>query len=178
MSPHPFWSKAGSWQLPAFKEETMIGFCSFSHSPYHRFPNCYFISCKGWRDRGWSRCKAKGELWFGWVTYALGLASELIPSPGFYRHTHHWGPRTCKSCTAGSAFHSQWPLPLWWSTQCCSGAGLLCFRKADRAHPFSTMFREFRLVAGNWPWWEYLCSGKWKNAKNQNLLVCFQGVGS
>lgn len=106
MSPHPFWSKAGSWQLPAFKEETMIGFCSFSHSPYHRFPNCYFISCKGWRDRGWSRCKAKRELWFGWVTYAHGLASELIPSPGFYRHTHHWGPRTCKSCTTGSAFHS------------------------------------------------------------------------
>lgn len=36
----------------------------------------------------------------------FGLASELIPSPGFYRHTHLWGPHTCKSCTAGSAFHS------------------------------------------------------------------------
>lgn len=92
-------------------------------SPPHLIPDtqtAIFISCKGWRNRGWSRCKRKGELWLGWVTYAL--ASELIPSHRFYRHAHHWGPHTCKSCTAGSAFHSLGKiLP---SSPCLSGGPL------------------------------------------------------
>lgn len=43
MSPHLSWAKAGSWQLPAFKEGSVIGLCSFSHSPSHRLPNCSFV---------------------------------------------------------------------------------------------------------------------------------------
>ena len=69
------------WQLPDLKEVTVIGFCSFSHSPSHRFPNCYFF---------YSTRTDKGieKLWLSMVTYVLCLEGNQAHSFSWILQTH------------------------------------------------------------------------------------------
>ena len=93
--------------------------------------------------------------------FSVWKVIKLILSPGFFRHTHH-SNLSCLHCS--DALHSPGKmlprrprLRVVHPEVCWSGLTQLHESWLYTFIPDCT-FRDFRLVAGNWPWWEDLHS--------------------